>query len=46
MGGTGVVDVDPFGGFAFNKVAINNIFDGRDTGEEARKLGAGHSDGS
>ena len=42
---TRVVNVDPLGGLAFDELAIDNVLDGGDAGEEARKLGAGHSGG-
>jgi hypothetical protein len=40
---TGVVDVDPFGSFAFHKFAVDDVFDGGNSREEARELGAGHT---
>jgi hypothetical protein len=44
--GTGVVDVNPFGGLAFDEFAVDDVFDGGDSGEEARELSAGRTDGS
>jgi hypothetical protein len=35
------VDVNPFRGFAFDKVAVDDNLYGGDAGKEARKLGAG-----
>ena len=40
-----VVDVHPFGGFAFDEFAVDDVFDGGDGGEEARELGAGDAGG-
>lgn len=35
------MDVNPFRGFDFDKVAVDDILYGGDAGKEARKLGAG-----
>jgi hypothetical protein len=40
---TGVVDVDPFGSFAFHKFAVDDVFYGGNSRKEARELGAGHT---